>query len=356
MWVVGFYLIAIFLFRVAEGLEVEENTPTEAQAPIEHRSLLSLYRTHEGLLSDKWAHFPIIYEDILLPLYSKAVQVEHARQQSHVDNNTTPLGRRPRLLELGVQNGGSLQLLNRYFHGLVDIMAMDIDANVNKLIEQTELGRLPNIHIVIGNASDADTIRNTFGAPPDVLPPLPQPGTVVYRDSMSHFVVDSANLNAYPERRFDLIIDDASHINMEVIITFDLLFMYLQPGGYYVVEDAHTSYIRQRFFGGWKNPVTIFKYFRALTDRINRHPFVDQNILGTHIHPEQLQKDIYFYQWLHSIEFIDGMIVIRKLKQPRPVHGYCRVIVGEIETVTNLGNRTWIPKYDTACLSLHLEL
>jgi cephalosporin hydroxylase len=46
----------------------------------------------------------------------------------------------------------------------------------------------------------------------------------------------------------DIIIDDASHVNALTIQSFKILFQILSPGGYYVIEDAHTSYWKEKFF------------------------------------------------------------------------------------------------------------
>lgn len=40
----------------------------------------------------------------------------------------------------------------------------------------------------------------------------------------------------------DLIIDDGSHLMHHQQITLGYLFKYLRPGGYYIIEDLHTSY------------------------------------------------------------------------------------------------------------------
>lgn len=42
--------------------------------------------------------------------------------------------------------------------------------------------------------------------------------------------------------RFDIIIDDGSHINADIIAAFKNLWPVLNPGGLYCVEDVHSSY------------------------------------------------------------------------------------------------------------------
>jgi len=41
----------------------------------------------------------------------------------------------------------------------------------------------------------------------------------------------------------DIIIDDGSHINSDIIYSFETLFPKLNIGGYYCIEDTQTSYI-----------------------------------------------------------------------------------------------------------------
>ncbi|MFI0982670.1 hypothetical protein ACH4SP_37380 [Streptomyces sp. NPDC021093] len=53
---------------------------------------------------------------------------------------------------------------------------------------------------------------------------------------------------------FDIIIDDGSHENEHVRVSFDALFPYVKPGGLYVIEDLQTAYWPR--FGGTPGPVT----------------------------------------------------------------------------------------------------
>ena len=52
-------------------------------------------------------------------------------------------------------------------------------------------------------------------------------------------------------KKFDLIIDDGSHHCHHQILTFEQLFPLVKEGGYYVIEDLHTSY--WRMYGGAGN-------------------------------------------------------------------------------------------------------
>lgn len=51
---------------------------------------------------------------------------------------------------------------------------------------------------------------------------------------------------------FDIVIDDGSHIQSDVMQTFRDLFPLLAPGGIYVIEDLGTAY--QIGYGDWSEP------------------------------------------------------------------------------------------------------
>lgn len=62
------------------------------------------------------------------------------------------------------------------------------------------------------------------------------------------FVMWALDVNAienstfYNFRPFDIIIDDGSHINKEVFHAFEILWPFVKPGGYYIVEDIQVPF------------------------------------------------------------------------------------------------------------------
>lgn len=74
----------------------------------------------------------------------------------------------------------------------------------------------------------------------------------------------------------DIIIDDCSHISPLTVRSFEILWPFLKPGGYYVVEDLEASYWvtpgadGTDFKGGLNNPLAIMNFLKSLTDTINR--------------------------------------------------------------------------------------
>lgn len=69
----------------------------------------------------------------------------------------------------------------------------------------------------------------------------------------------------------DIIIDDASHINSLTITTLENLWCKVKPGGYYIVEDVHTSYWDIEYNGNPdpKQGQTSMNYLKNLTDQLN---------------------------------------------------------------------------------------
>ena len=93
----------------------------------------------------------------------------------------------------------------------------------------------------------------------------------------------------------DIIIDDGSHVNAQVIQTFKILLPILTHGGLYCVEDTQTSYWPE-YGGGTEDslePCTTMDFFRQLCDVLNQEywrtpyppllPFVGQ-LAGIHFY------------------------------------------------------------------------
>ena len=114
-------------------------------------------------------------------------------------------GKRIHLLELGISQGGSLELWRDYFrHGTI----AGIDISPVRLDDPT--GR---IHVYRGLQQDTA-------------------------------LLDRVRSETAPEG-FDIIIDDCSHIGEFTAVSFWHLFdRHLKPGGLYVIEDWGTGYMR----------------------------------------------------------------------------------------------------------------
>lgn len=190
-----------------------------------------------------------------------------------------------KVLEIGVQNGGSLQMWQNYFGKGTHVIGMDIDANCKKFDSD-------EIKIFIGDQNNLNDLENL--------------------------------INLY--KNFDIIIDDGSHMNHHQINTFKYLFPYLNEGGTYLVEDIHTSYWNG-FGGGLKKESTFIEFTKSLIDHVNGYviqpdpiiSFYTNNISDIHIvscmvffEKNKLKYTPYDIGYLNGNKMIDGAVMKRK--------------------------------------------
>jgi len=154
-------------------------------------SLAEIHRKKIGKVSDKWSSYLDFYDDKLWYL-----------QDSKIN-----------LLEIGVQNGGSLETWARYFWKAEKIVGIDIDPKCADLKFKDK-----RIEVVIG---DAKTVKL--------------------------------------EDTFDIIIDDGSHQAADIIANWQRWWPKLNDGGVYVVEDFHTMWMP----GYGSNAIQFFAGFIA---------------------------------------------------------------------------------------------
>jgi cephalosporin hydroxylase len=168
------------------------------------KTYLDVYREHSGFVSNKWIHYFFIYDRIFSNILEK--------------------GKPIKMLEIGVQNGGSLEIWKKYLPQNSEIYGVDVDEKCT-LLKFSE-----GISFHLGSAVDRDFIEKTFG-----------------------------------DIQFDLILDDGSHICNEVIQAFEYLWPKIKNGGRYVVEDICTSYWK-KYGGGLNNEKSSIEYFKKLID------------------------------------------------------------------------------------------
>ncbi len=237
-------------------------------------SLKQLFATHQGKVSDKWQSYLAEYERILSRFRQEPV----------------------RLLEIGVQNGGSLEIWAKFFPRAELIMGCDVDLRCGQL--EFDDAR---IKVVAGDINSAAT---------------------------------QARIQEYSST-FEIIIDDGSHKSSDIIKSFAKYFDFVAEGGVYIVEDLHCSYWKE-FEGGLFEPYSAMSFFKTLTDNVN-YPLWGVDMACTSLfrgfsekYGVELKNSLL--QQVHSIEFLNSMCLVRKSRLESNRLGY-RVIAGRSEPV-----------------------
>ncbi|MER9299901.1 hypothetical protein NKI38_25860 [Mesorhizobium sp. M0621] len=170
-------------------------------------SLRDLYEAHRGKVSDKWSIYLTTYDRIFSKYRNMPV----------------------RILEIGVQNGGALEIWRRYFANAELVLGCDINEACGNLVFDDK-----KVAVVVGDANADEIERNILGR----------------------------------SKEFDIIIDDGSHKSSDIIRTFARYFPHLSEGGVYITEDLHCSYWAE-YEGGLYDPLSSMSFFKRLLDVVN---------------------------------------------------------------------------------------
>lgn len=175
------------------------------------------------------------------------------------------LNKKINLLEIGVNNGGSLWMWKEYFKNSI-VSGIDINSEC-KQWEGID------VNVYIGNQNDIEFLRR---------------------------VIDQRG-------EFDIIIDDGSHMMKDQIFSFNILFEALKDGGIYVIEDLGTSYWPS--YGGKINePSTCIERLKFMIDEMNMAHCRHDNA-----HPFKIYKGTSFYEEnISSMHFYNSMCFIYK--------------------------------------------
>ena len=238
------------------------------------KSLFDLYRAHEGKVSVKWSIYLTEYDRLFLNLREQPV----------------------RILEIGVQNGGSLEILSKYFSNSQILVGCDINTECSKLAYND-----PRIHLIIGD---------------------------INTDSVEKKILKHST-------NFDLIIDDGSHISSDIVKSFARYFSYLNEGGLFIAEDLHCSYW-QEYEGGLYNPYSSMTFFKRLADLINHEHWGIKKtrcqLLQGFSEKFSIEFDEKELECIHSIEFFNSICVVRKREAGSNLLGG-RFVAGQHEFV-----------------------
>jgi glycosyltransferase involved in cell wall biosynthesis len=218
------------------------------------RSLRELYGQHQGKVSDKWSIYLAEYDRIFSSFRDGPV----------------------RFLEIGIQNGGSLDIWSEFFPRASKIIGCDINPDCAKLVYADS-----RISVVVGDANTDDVEARISAISPE----------------------------------FDLIVDDGSHTSGDIVRSFARYFPRLADGGLFVAEDLHCSYW-SAYEGGLFHPASSISFFKRLADIISHEhwgvPVRRKDVLVSFMRKYDFDIDENLLSHIHSIEFANSLCIIRK--------------------------------------------
>jgi hypothetical protein len=170
------------------------------------------------------------------------------------------------LLEIGVGNGASLRMWRDYFPQAT-LYGLDVK-DCRKLT-------LPGVTLCQGAQSDESVL--------EVLVARAGP--------------------------FDIVIDDGSHLWSDQIASFKKLYPHIKTGGYYAIEDLHTSYWDQ-YKSGTESTVA---FLQALVHELNVHGRSGYGTLRNDPDYAKLEADLNVYQrTIECITFHKSIAFVQK--------------------------------------------
>ncbi|SDJ32200.1 glycosyltransferase [Lutimaribacter saemankumensis] len=218
------------------------------------KGLMEIVESGHEKVSDKWASYLPFYQKHLSPFQASPV----------------------RLLEIGIQNGGSLEVWSQFFPKAEIIVGCDINPKCGSLTYDD-----PRVRVFVGDA-----------------------GTKIVKAKISK-----------ASEYFDIIIDDGSHKSEDIVKAFSLYFPMLKPGGVYIAEDLHASYFED-YQGGTEAPYSSLNFFKRLTDYVNREHWgadVPENTLLSYFSKHwAVDFDSNSLDCITEVIFSNSLVLVRK--------------------------------------------
>ncbi len=207
--------------------------------------LRTWFQQHEGRQINKWVHYLDVYHRYF----------ERYR------------GTDVHIVEIGVANGGSLEMWKDYFGPEARIFGVDLhDGHKDLEDEQTT--------ILVGDQSDRSFLRELVRTVP----------------------------------RIDILLDDGGHSMEQQIVTFEEVYPHIEPDGLYVCEDTHTSYW-QKYGGGYRKPGTFNELTKTFIDKLH----------AWHT-PESAPPRIDgFVRSTRAMHWYDSIVVLEKAPMEHPI-------------------------------------
>ncbi len=228
-----------------------------------NHTIKNIFSEHQGKVSDKWSLYISEYDRLFLEYREQPI----------------------RLLEIGIQNGGSLEIWNKYFKHAEIIVGCDINQTCAQLKFEEQ-----NIALVIGDANAEH----------------------IYEKVIAH------------SSKFNIIIDDGSHTSSDIVRSFAQYFPHLNDGGLFIVEDLHCSYW-QEYEGGLHQPYSSIAFFKSLADTINHEHWGTDKTRAEHLRSFNRKYRSHIDELtltrIHSVEFLNSMCIVRKASHTDNVLG-----------------------------------
>jgi len=196
-----------------------------------------------GRMIDKWWHYFEIYDRHFSRFRGKPINV----------------------VEVGVYQGGSLQMWKSYFGEHARIVGIDL----NPLCEQFEEER---ITVLTGDQADPQFLR-----------------TVAQSVSPIH-----------------ILIDDGGHTMRQQHTTFEVLYPAIAEDGVYLCEDLHTSFWPE--YGAKANGGSFLEFSKTLIDRLT----------AWHARPSYGPRPDAFTRSAYAMHYYDSVLVIEKRRMSAP--------------------------------------
>ncbi len=202
-----------------------------------------LFFANTGRLAHKWVHYLPVYDRMLAKCGGTSVK----------------------MLEIGVERGGSLDMWHKFYGPDATIFGVDINPECAKRFD-------PPNQVRIGSQDDPDFLRAVvaeMGAP-------------------------------------DVILDDGSHVSTHQRVSFQTLWPLLKTGGLYMIEDTQTAYW-PHFEGGYRRPGTAIEMVKSLID--DQHGWYHGREMAFAPREE-----------IGAIMVFDSIVVVEKVDRLRPGH------------------------------------
>lgn len=192
---------------------------------------------------DKWMHYFEIYDFWFKKYQNKPVVI----------------------LEIGVYQGGSLNMWRDYFGEEAKIYAIDINPSCKQFEKK-------NTEIFIGSQEDSAFLKYVKKQIPEI----------------------------------DILIDDGGHTMNQQIVAFEELYGHIKDDGIYLCEDLHTSYWKI-YGGGYKKKNSFIEYSKNFIDLIN----------AWHAREKKLEIN-EFTKATYSLHYYSSVLVIQKKLMAAP--------------------------------------